>query len=87
MKLFPTKIWVANTYINIKPSDGVISTRRLTSFCCYACIRNALVKAQGGWYWIRPDGIMERVDTRLVDITFQDVYTKAKEDITYKSTK
>lgn len=70
-----TKIWVNKRYINIKPEDSVSTTRRLTSFCNYNCMRNALFKSQGGWYWLRKDGILEFVTRTLYNISFEKLYS------------
>lgn len=69
-----TKIWIGKGYKTIKPEDWVSTTRRLTSFCNYNCMRNALFKSQGGWYWLRKDGILEFVSRTLYLITFDQLF-------------
>jgi len=73
-----TKIWVYDKPINIKPFDTVKSTRRLTSFCFFNCLRNAIVKSQGGWYVITLEGQMQFIDRCLDNITFEEVYNLLK---------
>lgn len=68
-----TKIWVYDKPHNIKPTDTVRSTRRLTSFCIFNSLRDAVVKAQGGWYLITLEGKMEFIDRCLDNITFEQV--------------
>lgn len=69
-----TKIWVYDKPVNIKPTDFIKTTRRLTSFCFFNLLRDAIVKAQGGWYLITLDGEMQFINRCLDSITFQDVY-------------
>jgi hypothetical protein len=77
-----TKLWVYNTKITIKPTDPIQSTRRLTSFCCANGIRNALMKSQGGWYWLHMDGKLELMNRCLGNITFEELFNKAKTNST-----
>ena len=44
----PGKIWVYDKPVKIKPEDTIKTTRRLTSFCVFYGLRDAIVKAQGG---------------------------------------
>src|SRR5215831_1573592 len=73
-----TKIWVGKGLVNIKPTDMINSTRRLHSFCSYNSIRDALVKSQGGWYWIGQDGRLELVATGLCHLSFEQFYNFVK---------
>jgi hypothetical protein len=74
-------IWVCNQKHNIKPADTIRSTRRLTSFSVFFLVRNALVRAQGGWYWITPEGRMQFVDRCLSDITFKQIFDINKKEL------
>lgn len=69
-----TTIWVYNSKLNIKPSDSINTTRRLHSFCVCNGIRDALVKSQGGWYFLHLDGTLELVNRCLSNITFEQYY-------------
>lgn len=69
-----TKIWVNDKPHNIKPTDAIKSTRRLTSFCTFNALRNALMKSQGGWYWLQKDGTLRFIDRCLDNITFEEVF-------------
>ena len=73
-----TKIYVYNGWVNIKPEDPIKSTRRLTSFCVFNCLRNALMKSQGGWYILHKDGRLELLARTLYLISFQEIYDKLK---------
>jgi hypothetical protein len=75
-----TKIWVYDKPHNIKPTDTIRSTRRLTSFCFFNCLRDAIVKSQGGWYLITLEGQMQFIDRCLDNITFEQVYNLLKKD-------
>jgi hypothetical protein len=70
----PGYIWVYNGKQFIKPTDVIKSTRRLTSFCVTYGIRNALLKSQGGWYWLGLDGRLGLVNRCLGNITFEEIY-------------
>ena len=74
----PGKIWVYGKPVKIKPEHTIKTTRRLTAFCvCYG-LRNAIVKAQGGWYLITLEGQMQFIDRCLVNITFEEAYNLLK---------
>ena len=75
-----TKIWVYKGWVNIKPEHAVKSTRRLTSFCFFNLLRDAIVKAQGGWYLITIEGQMQFIDRCLDNITFEQVYNLLKRE-------
>lgn len=73
-----TKIWVYKGWVNIKPEQTVKSTRRLTSFCFFNLLRDAIVRSQGGWYLITLEGQMQFIDRCLDNITFEQVYNLLK---------
>ena len=73
-----TKIWVYGKPVNIKPQDTIKSTRRLTSFCVFNCLRDSIVKSQGGWYLITLEGQMQFIDRCLDNITFEQAYKLLK---------
>lgn len=75
----PGKIWVYDKPVRIKPEDTIRTTRRLNSFCVCYCLRNAIVKAQGGWYLITLEGRMQFISRCLSDITFEQAYKLLKE--------
>ena len=75
----PGKIWVYDKPTKIKPEDTIRTTRRLNSFCVCYCLRNAIVKAQGGWYLITLEGRMQFISRCLSDITFEQVCKLLKE--------
>ena len=74
----PGKIWVYNKPVKIKPGDTIKTTRRLTSFCVFYGLRDAIVKAQGGWYLITLEGQMQFISRCLEDITFGEAYKLLK---------
>ncbi len=74
-----TKIWVYGKPMYIKPTDTIRTTRRLTSFCVFNCIRNALFKSQGGWYWLQKDGKMRFIDRCLDNVTFEELFNLRQE--------
>lgn len=74
-----TKIWYGKGLINIKPDSPVKSTRLMTSFCSYNSLKNAVVKTQGGWYFVNQDGRLEFVTRTLGDISFQQLYDFLKD--------
>jgi hypothetical protein len=69
-----TKLWLSTGPANIKPTDTIRTTKRLTAFCSFNCMRNALLKSQGGWYWLQKDGLLRFIDRCLDNITFEKVY-------------
>ena len=72
------KIWVYDKPVKIKPGDTIKTTRRLTSFCVFYGLRDAIVKAQGGWYLITLEGQMQFISRCLDDITFGEAYKLLK---------
>ena len=72
------KIWVYNKPVKIKPGDTIKTTRRLTSFCVFYGLRDAIVKAQGGWYLITLEGQMQFISRCLDDITFGEAHKLLK---------
>jgi hypothetical protein len=69
-----TKLWLSTGPQNIKPTDTIRSTKRLHAFCTSNSIRDALVKSQGGWYWLQKDGTLRFIDRCLDNITFEEVF-------------
>lgn len=69
-----TKIYYSGSYRNIKPDSAIPNTKAMTSFCVYNCMRNALTKSQGGWYWIGMDGLYYFVARALYLISYNDLY-------------
>lgn len=69
-----TRIFVNGHYTTIDPTSPINSTRHLTSFCCYNGIRNALLRSQGGWYWLHKNGMLEKVARCLYLISFEEIY-------------
>lgn len=69
-----TKIWVNNTWRNVKPTDSVNTTRAMHSFCTFNNLPDALFKTQGGWYLLKKDKTLEFVTRTLNSITFQQLY-------------
>ena len=74
----PGKIWAYNKPAKIKPGDTIKTTRRVTSFCVFYGLRDAIVKAQGGWYLITLEGQMQFISRCLDNITFGEVYKLLK---------
>lgn len=74
-----TKLWIYGKPVNIKPLNTINSTRRLTCFCVVNGMRNALIKSQGGWYWLQKDGKMRFIDRCLDNITFEELFNLKKE--------
>ena len=72
------KIWVYGKPVKIKPEDTIKTTRRLTSFCVFYGLRDAIVKVQGGWYLITLEGQMQFISRCLDDITFGEAYKLLK---------
>ena len=72
------KIWVYDKPVKIKPTDTINTTRRLNSFCVFYGLRNAIVKAQGGWYLITLGGQLQFISKCLADITFGEAYKLLK---------
>lgn len=69
-----TKIWINNGWRKIAPTDPIRSTRALYSFCMSNNLSNNIIKSQGEYYLITPDGIMHFIERTLYNITFQKVY-------------
>lgn len=77
-----TKLWLSVGPQNIKPTDAIRSTRRLHAFCTANGIRDALVKSQGGWYWLqKKDNTLRFIDRCLDNITFEEVFNLAKNEL------
>jgi len=74
-----TKLWLSTGSANIKPTDTIRSTKRLTAFCASNCMRNALLKSQGGWYWLQKDGLLRFIDRCLDSITFEEIFNLKNE--------
>ena len=68
------KIWINKSWINILPTDTINTTRRLRSFCVANCLPDNIVKSQGGWYRIEPQGELVFVERCLDEITFEEIY-------------
>lgn len=77
----PGAIWIRNQKHNIRPEDSIRSTRRLTSFSVFFCVRNALLKSQGGWYWLGLDGKLEFIGRTLASISFDMLYEINKKEL------
>lgn len=73
------KIWVYDKPVKIKPEDTIKTTRRLTSFCVFYGLRDAIVKAQGGWYLITLEGQLQFISRCLDEITFEQAYNLLKQ--------
>ena len=80
----PGTIWVSNQKHNIRPEDSIRTTRRLTSFSVFFCVRNALLKSQGGWYWLGLDGRLEFIGKTLDNINFDMLYQLNKKELKQK---
>lgn len=77
-----TKIWLTTGPINVKPTDTVRSTKRLHSFCASNSIRDGLMRSQGGWYWLQKrDNTLRFIDRCLDNITFEEVFNLAKNEL------
>ena len=74
----PGKIWVYDKPVKIKPGDTIKTTRRLTSFCVFYGLREAIMKDKRGWYLITLEGQMQFISRCLDDITFGEAYKLLK---------
>lgn len=74
-----TRIWFSNSWHNIKPEKNISNMRQVNSFCIFNQLRNALFKAQGGYYILNMEGNFEFLERRLQDITYQTLYNLLKE--------
>lgn len=80
----PGTIWVSNQKHNIRPEDSIRTTRRLTSFSVFFCVRSALLKSQGGWYWLGLDGRLGFIGRTLDNISFDMLYELNKKEVKQK---
>lgn len=52
-----TRIWFSGSWRNIKPTDPILTTKAMHSFCTFNSIPDALLKTQGGGrQWESPQG-------------------------------
>ena len=75
-----TKIWVYDKPVTVRHTDTIKSTRRLHSFCTFNGIRDALIKSQGGWYFLQRDGTLKFVNRTLDSITFEEYFNLIKKE-------
>lgn len=73
-----TRIYLKNSWRNIKPEDLVNSTKAVHSFCTFNCINDRLFKSQGGYYILHNDGRLVFLSRTLGNLTFQVLYDKLK---------
>ena len=75
-----TKIYVYKNWVNIKPTEAIKTTRRMTSFCFFNSLPDCIIKSQGGWYLLTKDNRLEFVAKTLEEISFKDIYELIKKE-------
>ena len=73
-----TSIWINCGYQEIDPNSAVRSLRNLRSFCAENLLTQNIVKSQGGYYCIQPDGTMLKVFRTLGEVSYSDIYELLK---------
>lgn len=72
-----TKIYVCNTWKDIKPENSPKNMREVTSFANFNLLKH-LVKLQGGYYIINKNKEFEFLGRTLSSFSFLDYYNKSQ---------
>lgn len=72
-------IWINKGYKNVKKNDFVKTFRALTSFSVANCLRNCIVKSQGGYYKLELNGVLTFKFASLHNVTFEELFNILKD--------